>query len=79
MQTDTNSDYIIVNLPEGTKLTKAPMTMLQRRRLLCEDLEYCVTQDKDLLVTIIDEFVYALDDKQVKEYEAEVTKILGED
>ena len=44
-----------------------------------QDLEYCVTQDKDLLVTIIDEFVYALDDKQVKEYEAEVTKILGED
>ena len=79
MQTDTNSDYIIVNLPEGTKLTKAPMTMLQRRRLLCEDLEYCVTQDKDLLVSIIDEFVYALDDKQVKEYEAEVNKILGEE
>ena len=73
------TDYIEITLPEGTNLTKVPMTMLQRRRLLCEDLEYCVTQDKDLLVTIIDEFVYALDDKQVKEYEAEVTKILGED
>ena len=73
------TDYIEITLPEGTNLTKVPMTMLQRRRLLCEDLEYCVSQDKDLLVTIIDEFVYALDDKQVKEYEAEVTKILGED
>ena len=73
------TDYIEITLPEGTNLTKVPMTMLQRRRLLCEDLEYCVTQDKDLLVTIIDEFVYALDDKQVKEYEAEVNKILGED
>ena len=79
MQTDTNSDYIIVNLPEGTKLTKAPMTMLQRRRLLCEDLEYCVTQDKDLLVTIIDEFVYNLSDKEVKEYEVLVGSIIGEE
>ena len=42
------------------------------------DLEYCVLQDKDLLSHIIDEFVYTLDDKQVKEYEAEVNKILGE-
>ena len=73
------TDYIEITLPEGTNLTKVPMTMLQRRRLLCEDLEYCVTQDKDLLSHIIDEFVYTLDDKQVKEYEAEVTKILGED
>ena len=52
---------------------------LKQRRLLCDDLEYCVLQDKELLSHIIDEFVYALDDKQVKEYEAEVTKILGED
>ena len=51
---------------------------LKQRRLLCDDLEYCVTQDKDLLSHIIDEFVYTLDDKQVKEYEAEVNKILGE-
>ena len=60
----------------GLKRTPA---QLQQRRQLCEDLEYCIREDKDLLVTIIDEFVYALDDKQVKEYEAEVTKILGED
>ena len=73
------TDYIEITLPEGTNLTKVPMTMLQRRRLLCDDLEYCVLQDKELLSHIIDEFVYALDDKQVKEYEAEVTKILGED
>ena len=50
---------------------------LKQRRLLCDDLEYCVLQDKDLLSHIIDEFVYTLDDKQVKEYEAEVNKILG--
>ena len=54
-------------------------TDLQQRRLLCDDLEYCVLQDKEILSHIIDEFVYALDDKQVKEYEAEVNKILGED
>ena len=73
------TDYIEINLPEGTNLTKAPMTNLQRRRLLCDDLEYCVTQDKDLLVTIIDEFVYHLSDKEVKEYEVLVGSILGED
>ena len=73
------NDYIEIQLPEGSNLTKRPMTDLQQRRLLCDDLEYCVLQDKDLLSHIIDEFVYALDDKQVKEYEAEVNKILGED
>jgi len=73
------NDYIEINLPEGTNLTRRPMTILERRRLLCDDLEYCVLQDKGLLSHIIDEFVYALDDKQVKEYEAEVNKILGED
>ena len=72
------NDYIEINLPEGTNLTRAPMTDLQRRRLLCEDLEYCVTQDKDLLVTIIDEFVYNLSDKEVKEYEVLVGSIIGE-
>ena len=72
------TDYIEVQLPEGSNLTSRPMTDLQQRRLLCDDLEYCVLQDKDLLSHIIDEFVYALDDKQVKEYEAEVNKILGE-
>ena len=71
------NDYIEIQLPEGSNLTKRPMTDLQQRRLLCDDLEYCVLQDKDLLSHIIDEFVYALDDKQVKEYEAEVNKILG--
>ena len=71
------TDYIEIQLPEGSNLTQRSMTMLERRRLLCDDLEYCVLQDKDLLSHIIDEFVYTLDDKQVKEYEAEVNKILG--
>ena len=79
MQTHTNSDYIIVNLPEGTNLTKRPMTDLQRRRLLCDDLEYCVMEDKELLSIVIDEFVYRLNDNEVKDFEAEVNKILGAD
>ena len=54
-------------------------TDLQRRRLLCDDLEYCVTQDKDLLVTVIDEFVYNLSDKEVEEYIELSDNILGED
>jgi len=71
------NDYIEITLPEGTNLTKRPMTDLERRRLLCDDLEYCVTQDKDLLVTIIDQFVYNLSDKEVKEYEVLVGSIIG--
>ena len=49
---------------------------LKQRRLLCDDLEYCVLQDKDLLSHIIDEFVYHLSDKEVKEYEVLVGSIL---
>ena len=66
---------------ETEKIKSIPESLsnLRQRRLLCDDLEYCVLQDKGLLSHIIDEFVYALDDKQVKEYEAEVNKILGED
>ena len=73
------NDYIEINLPEGTNLTRAPMTDLQRRRLLCEDLEYCVTQDKELLSVLIDDYVYRLNDMEVHEYQKEVDRILGED
>ena len=52
---------------------------LQRRQALCKDLEYCVLQDKELLTIVIDEFVYRLNDNEVKDFEAEVNKILGED
>ena len=62
-----------------TDLTSRPMTDLQRRRQLCDDLEYCVVHDKELLSIVIDEFVYRLNDNEVKDFEAEVNKILGED
>ena len=55
------------------------MTDLQQRRQLCDDLEYCVMEDKELLSIVIDEFVYRLNDNEVKDFEVEVNKILGED
>ena len=73
------TDYIEIQLPEGSNLTRAPMTDLQQRRLLCEDLEYCVTQDKELLSVLIDDYVYRLNDMEVDEYQKEVDRILGED
>ena len=56
-----------------------PMTDLQKRRLLCDDLEYCVLHDKELLSKVIEEFVSLLNENEVKDFEAEVNKILGED
>ena len=73
------TDYIEIQLPEGSNLTRRPMTDLQQRRLLCEDLEYCVTQDKELLSVLIDDYVYRLNDMEVDEYQKEVDRILGED
>ena len=49
---------------------------LKQRRQLCDDLEYCVLHDKELLTIVIDEFVYRLNDNEVKDFEAEVNKIL---
>ena len=60
----------------GLKRTPA---QLQQRRQLCEDLEYCIREDKDLLATVIDEFVYNLSDKEVEEYIKLSDNILGED
>ena len=54
------------------------MTDLQQRRLLCDDLEYCVLEDKTLLSHIIDDYVYRLTDNEVRGYQREVDKILGE-
>ena len=62
-----------------TNVTSRSMTDLQERRQLCDDLEYCVLADKELLSIVIDEFVYRLNDNEVKDFEAEVCKILGED
>ena len=52
---------------------------LKQRRQLCDDLQYCVLEDKELLSIIIDEFVYNLSDKEVKEYEVLVGSIIGDD
>ena len=54
-------------------------TNLKQRQQLCADLDYAVRQDDDLLEDIIDQFVYHLSDKEVKEYEVLVGSILGED
>ena len=59
-------------------MTKTLLDLKQRRQL-CDDLQYCVLEDKELLSIIIDEFVYNLSDKEVLEYEVLVGSILGED
>ena len=62
-----------------TNLTSRPMTDLQQRRQLCEDLEYAVIEDKTLLSHIIDDYVYRLTDDEVLEYGPWIGSILGED
>ena len=79
MQTDTNSDYIIVNLPEGTKLTKRPMQSLkpnemsdrqflgwniQTRSQLVEDLYYTCRQNGEILEELLDELVWLIKDDE---------------
>jgi len=62
-----------------TNLTSTSVIDLQQRRLLCDDLEYAVIEDKTLLSHIIDDYVYRLTDNEVRGYQREVDKILGED
>ena len=77
MQTDTNSDYVVINLPEGTNLTKRPMQSLkpdemsdrqflgwntQTRSQLVEDLYYTCKQNGEILEELLDELVYLLKD-----------------
>ena len=73
------TDYIEIQLPEGTNLTKVPMTNLERRRLLCADLEYLITEDKAIREELIDEYVYLLSDKRLEEMEEYVKKELEAD
>ena len=77
-QIDSNPDQFTLNKLTMNGLKRTP-AQLQQRRQLCEDLEYCIRQDKDLLVTVIDEFVYQLSDKEVEEYIELSDNILGED
>ena len=85
MQTDTNSDYIVVNLPEGTNLTHSikedSKWNLQNRSQLVEDLYYACRQNGNLLEELLDELVWYLRDNEerldnLKSYTDEV---LGED
>ena len=66
MQTDTNSDYIVVNLPEGTNLTHSikedSKWNIQTRSQLVEDLYYTCRQNGDILEELLDELVYLLKD-----------------
>jgi len=71
------NDYIEIQLPEGSNLTKRPMTDLQQRRLLCDDLYYLIKQDKDIAEELIDEYVYLLSDDRVKELQKLVDDELG--
>ena len=85
MQTDTNSDYIVVNLPEGTNLTHSikedSKWNLQNRSQLVEDLYYACRQNGNLLEELLDELVWYLRDNEerldnLKSYTDEV---LGEE
>ena len=66
MQTDTNSAYIKVNLPEGTNLTHSVKENskwnLQNRSQLVEDLYYLCRQNGEILEELLDEYVYLLKD-----------------
>ena len=66
MQTDTNLNYIVVNLPEGTNLTHSikedSKWNLQNRSQLVEDLYYTCRQDGEILEELLDEYVYLLKD-----------------
>ena len=77
-QIDSNPDQFTLNKLTMNGLKRTP-AQLQQRRQLCEDLEYCIREDKDLLATVIDEFVYQLSDKEVEEYIELSDNILGED
>ena len=72
------NDYIEIQLPEGSNLTKRPMTDLQQRRLLCDDLYWLIQQDKDIAEELIDEYVYLLSDDRIKELQKLVDDELGE-
>ena len=52
---------------------------LKEAQQLCKDLEEAVIEDKTLLEHIIDDYVYRLSDKEIRGYQREVNKILGED
>ena len=68
MQTDTNSAYIKVNLPEGTNLTHSVKENskwnLQNRSQLVEDLYYTCRQNGEILEELLDELVWLIKDDE---------------
>ncbi len=68
MQTDTNSAYIKVNLPEGTNLTHSVKENskwnLQNRSQLVEDLYYTCRQNGEILEELLDELVWLIRDDE---------------
>ena len=68
METDTNSAYIKVNLPEGTNLTHSVKENskwnLQNRSQLVEDLYYTCRQNGEILEELLDELVWLIRDDE---------------
>ena len=51
---------------------------IKEAQQLCKDLELLCSQDDTLLEYIIDEYDYTLSDNEIRGYQREVKKILGE-
>ena len=55
------------------------MTDLKERQQMCVDLEYLISEDKDIREEIIDEYVYLLNDKRFEEMQEYIKKELEAD
>ena len=51
---------------------------LKEAQQLCKDLEEAVLEERSLLEHIIDEYVHNLSDNEIRGYQREVKRILGE-
>ena len=60
-------------------MTQSPDQKLKERQELCHDLEYLITQDKDIREELIDEYVYLLSDDRVAELRQVCNNELGTD
>ena len=85
MQTDTNSAYIKVNLPEGTNLTHSVKENskwnLQNRSQLVEDLYYTCRQNGEILEELLDELVWLIkdDEERLDNLKSYTDEVLGEE
>ena len=53
-------------------------TQIKQRQQLCEDLVIACAEDNDILETLVDEYVYKCNQKEVEELEVLVNSVLGE-